>query len=64
MQSVVTAITTAQAAIPAMEPFIVSEGAEGLAYHALPTPKGSVLTAVNDTVNDLNSKISSVNTAF
>ena len=60
VQSVVTAITTAQAAIPAREPYVVSEAAEGAAYDALPNPKGAVLNSISAIVSDLNSKISSV----
>lgn len=60
VQSIVTAITTAQAALPARGPYIISEAAEGAAYTALPNPKGAVLTSVSNLVSDLNSKISTV----
>lgn len=60
LQAIVTAMTTAEAALPARDPYIVAEAAEGVAYHQLPTPKSGVLNAITATVADLNAKISMV----
>ena len=63
LQPIVTAMATAEAAIPAREPYIVAEAAEGVAYHQLPTPKGAVLVSITATVADLNAKITTVSNA-
>ena len=56
----VAAMTTSEAAIPDLVPHIVAEAAEGAAYAALPSPKGSVLNAVTSTIGDLNARFSQV----
>ena len=58
--SVLSAISTAEAAIPPLAPYIVAEGAEGVAYDQLPTPKNSVLNAISSVVTDLDNKIRQV----
>jgi cellobiose phosphorylase len=63
LQPIVTAMATAEAAIPAREPYIVAQEAEGAAYRQLPTPKGAVLTSITATVADLNTKITTVSNA-
>ncbi len=63
LQPIVTAMATAEAAIPAREPYIVAEAAEGVAYHQLPTPKSAVLLSITATVADLNNKITTVSHA-
>ncbi len=63
VQAVVTAITTAEAALPARDPYIVAEAAEGVAYEQLPTSKGSVLTSITAVVTDLSNKITTVGIA-
>ena len=56
-------MTTSQAAIPDLVPHIVAEAAEGAAYTALPSPKGSVLNAVTSTIRDLDTRFSQVSRA-
>lgn len=63
LNSLVSAMTTTEDALPAREPYIVAEAAEGVAYHQLPTPKGAVLLSITATVADLNSKITTVSHA-
>ncbi|KAL0048626.1 hypothetical protein WJX82_007262 [Trebouxia sp. C0006] len=62
LNSLVSAMTTTEDALPAREPYIVAEAAEGVAYHQLPTPKGAVLLSITATVADLNSKITTTTT--
>ena len=63
LNSLVSAMTTTEDGLPAREPYIVAEAAEGVAYHQLPTPKGAVLLSITATVADLNSKITTVSHA-
>ncbi len=56
-------MTTTEDALPARDPYIVAEAAEGVAYRQLPTPKGAVLLSITATVADLNSKITTVSDA-
>lgn len=63
LNSLVSTMTTTEDAIPAREPYIVGEAAEGVAYHQLPTPKGAVLLSITATVADLNKKITTVGNA-
>lgn len=58
--ALVTAMTASRDAILPLPPYIAAELAEGLAYRALPSPKGSVLTAVTNTVSDLNTRFDQV----
>ncbi|DBA78043.1 TPA: hypothetical protein ACH3X2_008019 [Trebouxia sp. C0005] len=62
LNSLVSAMTTTEDALPARDPYIVAEAAEGVAYHQLPTPKGAVLLSITSTVADLNSKITTTTT--
>lgn len=59
-QTFANGIATAQGALPELAPYIAAEGAEGAAYHALPTPPGAVLTPVTNVVTNLNNQISQV----
>ena len=54
------AMAASRAAIPSLDPYIVAEAAQGVAYRALPSPKGSVLNAVSTTVSDLNTRFEQV----
>ena len=60
LQAVLTSITDAEAALPSTASWVTAELIEGAAYTALPTPKAGVLTAITNTVTDLNSKITTV----
>lgn len=60
LQAVLTSITDAEAALPSTASWVTAELIEGAAYAALPTPKAGVLTAITNTVTDLNSKITTV----
>ena len=60
LQAIVDAMRATKAALPALEPYIVAEGAEGVAYRRLPTPKASVLTSITALVGDLEATITSV----
>jgi len=63
LNSLVSSMTTTEDTLPAREPYIVAEAAEGVAYHQLPTPKSAVLLSITATVADLNSKITTVSNA-
>ena len=54
------AMTASEAAIPPLPPYIAAEAVEGAAYRALPSPKASVLSAVTNTVTDLNTRFTKV----
>ena len=58
--ALVAAMTASEAAIPPLPPYIVAEALQGAAYRALPSPKASVLSAVIDTVSDLNIRFTKV----
>ena len=56
----VAAMAASRAAVPSLDPYIVAEAGQGVAYRALPSPKGSVLNAVSTTISDLNTRFEQV----
>ncbi|DBB04425.1 TPA: hypothetical protein ACH3X1_012907 [Trebouxia sp. C0004] len=62
LQTIVTDMTTAEAALPARGPYILAEATEGIAYAQLPSPKGNVLNSITAVVADLDRRISMTTT--